>query len=88
MLFIEFSRVTKKVALFLLFVLHSPSFSKDGEHTWLIYMCYFQEDGGLVVLGGTGGHKHDLEIVIVEVDNVHVSSIYVPSCFLRFLCCA
>eukprot|EP00752_Nemacystus_decipiens_P001562 g1526.t2 len=41
--------------------------SKDGKHTWLIYMSYYLSDGGVVKLGGAGGHKYDLEIVIVEV---------------------
>eukprot|EP00903_Cladosiphon_okamuranus_P016537 g15256.t1 len=41
--------------------------SKDGEHTWLIYMNYYLYDGGVAKLGGKGGHKYDLEIVVVEV---------------------
>ncbi|CAM9664288.1 unnamed protein product [Sphacelaria rigidula] len=32
-------------------------------------MNYYLQDGGVVKLGGKGGHPYDLEIVIVEVGN-------------------
>lgn len=32
-------------------------------------MNYYLYDGGVVKLGGKGGHKYDLEIVIVEIKN-------------------
>ncbi|CAM9824612.1 unnamed protein product [Scytosiphon promiscuus] len=52
--------------------------SKDGKHTWLIYMNYYLFDGGIAKLGGRGGHKYDLEIVIVEISiaNQHVTGVF------------
>ena len=38
-----------------------------------MYMNYYLQDGGVASLGGAGGHKHDLEIVIVEVTITTVS---------------
>lgn len=37
-------------------------------------MNYYLQDGGVVKLGGKGGHPYDLEIVIVEVGNSDVST--------------
>ena len=38
-----------------------------------MYMNYYLRDGGVASLGGKGGHKYDLEIVIVEVAITTVS---------------
>ena len=38
-----------------------------------MYMNYYLQDGGVASLGGAGGHKYDLEIVIVEVTITTVS---------------
>lgn len=50
--------------------------------TWLIYINYYVDDGGLQVCGcactccTTGDHPYDLEVVVVEVDPNSVSSNY------------
>eukprot|EP00904_Undaria_pinnatifida_P003240 jgi/Undpi1/12917/HiC_scaffold_7.g02583.m1 len=51
--------------------------------TWLIYINYYVDDGGLQVCGcactccTTGDHPYDLEVVVVEVDpNSKVSGVF------------
>lgn len=50
--------------------------------TWLIYMNFYLEDGGLRLCGcqstccTAGDHAYDLEVVVVELDSVGVRPNY------------
>lgn len=46
-------------------------------------MTYYTQDGGVPTLGGTGGHKHDLEIVIVEIGRGVSEVVLASYCALR-----